>query len=91
MVGWEYNEFSEPALSELGFSWWCRDWMPRDVTGTILGRILRAAVLRRPAGARPALYSTRVFLGSTTNRHSARSPPESSVSKSTSPRYVRTT
>jgi len=33
--GWEYNEFSEDALSELGFQWWCRDWMPRDVTGTI--------------------------------------------------------
>jgi peptidoglycan/xylan/chitin deacetylase (PgdA/CDA1 family) len=33
--GWEYNEFSEDALSELGFLWWCRDWMPRDVTGAI--------------------------------------------------------
>ena len=33
--GWEYNEFSEAAIRELGFSWWCRDWMPRDVTGTI--------------------------------------------------------
>jgi hypothetical protein len=33
--GWEYNEFSEAALNELGFLWWCRDWMPRDVTGLI--------------------------------------------------------
>jgi hypothetical protein len=33
--GYDYNEFAEDALSECGFTWWCRDWMPRDVTGRV--------------------------------------------------------
>jgi hypothetical protein len=33
--GWEYNDFAEAALSQCGFFWWCRDWTPRDVTGTV--------------------------------------------------------
>ena len=33
--GWEYNEYSERAIAECGFVWWCRDWMPRDVSGAI--------------------------------------------------------
>ena len=33
--GWEYNEFAEDAVNECGFLWWCRDWMPRDVTGSV--------------------------------------------------------
>jgi peptidoglycan/xylan/chitin deacetylase (PgdA/CDA1 family) len=33
--GWDYNEFGEDAVSDLGFLWWCRDWMPRDVSGAI--------------------------------------------------------
>jgi len=31
--GWDYNEFADDAVSDLGFLWWCRDWMPRDVSG----------------------------------------------------------
>jgi hypothetical protein len=33
--GWEYNEFAEEAVDRCGFMWWCRDWMPRDITGRI--------------------------------------------------------
>jgi peptidoglycan/xylan/chitin deacetylase (PgdA/CDA1 family) len=33
--GWEYKEFGDAAVSDLGFLWWCRDWMPRDVSGAI--------------------------------------------------------
>ena len=33
--GWEYNEFAEDAVDRAGFVWWCRDWMPRDVSGRI--------------------------------------------------------
>jgi peptidoglycan/xylan/chitin deacetylase (PgdA/CDA1 family) len=33
--GWEYNKFSEAAINNCGFRWWCRDWMPRDVTGSV--------------------------------------------------------
>ena len=33
--GWDYNEFAETAIDRSGFLWWCRDWMPRDVTGTV--------------------------------------------------------
>lgn len=33
--GWEYNEFAEEAVDRCGFVWWCRDWMPRDVTRRI--------------------------------------------------------
>lgn len=33
--GWDYNEFAGDAVSDCGFSWWCRDWTPRDVTGHI--------------------------------------------------------
>jgi peptidoglycan/xylan/chitin deacetylase (PgdA/CDA1 family) len=34
--GWKYNDFSDAVVDELGFLWWCRDWMPRDVTGRIV-------------------------------------------------------
>lgn len=33
--GWAYNEFSEGAINNCGFMWWCRDWTPRDVTGSV--------------------------------------------------------
>jgi hypothetical protein len=33
--GWEYNGFAEEAVAACGFLWWCRDWMPRDVSGRI--------------------------------------------------------
>lgn len=33
--GWDYNEFAGDAVSDCGFLWWCRDWMPRDVTDSI--------------------------------------------------------
>lgn len=33
--GWEYNQFAEEAVARCGFVWWCRDWMPRDITGRI--------------------------------------------------------
>ena len=33
--GYDYNEFAEDALNECGFTWWCRDWTPRDTTGRI--------------------------------------------------------
>jgi hypothetical protein len=33
--GWDYNGFAEGAVDDCGFLWWCRDWMPRDVTGRI--------------------------------------------------------
>jgi hypothetical protein len=33
--GWDYNEFADHAVSDCGFAWWCRDWMPRDVTDSI--------------------------------------------------------
>jgi hypothetical protein len=33
--GWDYNHFAEPTVSACGFDWWCRDWMPRDVTNSI--------------------------------------------------------
>jgi peptidoglycan/xylan/chitin deacetylase (PgdA/CDA1 family) len=33
--GWEYNAFAERAIDECGFTWWCRDWMPRDVAGRV--------------------------------------------------------
>ncbi|MBS0394341.1 MAG: hypothetical protein JSR54_06905 [Proteobacteria bacterium] len=33
--GWDYNQFAGDAVSECGFRWWCRDWMPRDVSGQI--------------------------------------------------------
>lgn len=29
--GWDYNGFADGAVDEVGFVWWCRDWMPRDV------------------------------------------------------------
>jgi len=31
--GWDYNDFAGDAVDDCGFLWWCRDWMPRDVTG----------------------------------------------------------
>ncbi len=33
--GWDYNGFADDAVDESGFLWWCRDWMPRDVTGRV--------------------------------------------------------
>lgn len=33
--GWDYNEFAGDAVDDLGFLWWCRDWMPRDTTGQV--------------------------------------------------------
>jgi hypothetical protein len=33
--GWAYNAFAEDAIDACGFSWWCRDWTPRDVSGTV--------------------------------------------------------
>lgn len=33
--GWAYNDVAEGAIDECGFLWWCRDWMPRDVTGSV--------------------------------------------------------
>ncbi len=33
--GWAYNEFAEDALNECGFSWWCRDWTPRAIDGSV--------------------------------------------------------
>jgi len=33
--GWEYNEFADESIDRSGFLWWCRDWMPRDVSGRI--------------------------------------------------------
>lgn len=33
--GWDYNEHAEAAVNELGFLWWCRDWMPRDISGNV--------------------------------------------------------
>ena len=33
--GWDYNSFAEDALNECGFVWWCRDWTPRNIAGSI--------------------------------------------------------
>ena len=33
--GWAYNDFADAVVDECGFLWWCRDWMPRDVSGLI--------------------------------------------------------
>ena len=33
--GWDYNEHADGAVDASGFLWWCRDWMPRDLTGRI--------------------------------------------------------
>jgi peptidoglycan/xylan/chitin deacetylase (PgdA/CDA1 family) len=33
--GWDYNKFAEDVVNDCGFDWWCRDWMPRDVTGSV--------------------------------------------------------
>ena len=33
--GWDYNHFSDDAVNDCGFFWWCRDWTPRDVAGRI--------------------------------------------------------
>jgi hypothetical protein len=33
--GYDYNEWAEDALNEIGFLWWCRDWMPRDADGRV--------------------------------------------------------
>jgi len=34
--GWEYNSFSDPSVDEAGFRWWCRDWMPKDISGNVV-------------------------------------------------------
>ena len=31
--GWDYNSFAGDVVNDCGFLWWCRDWMPRDVSG----------------------------------------------------------
>jgi hypothetical protein len=31
--GWDYNDFADEVVDDCEFLWWCRDWMPRDVTG----------------------------------------------------------
>lgn len=33
--GWDYNCFADGVVDDCGFLWWCRDWMPRDVSGRI--------------------------------------------------------
>ena len=33
--GYDYNGFAAGLVDECGFLWWCRDWMPRDVTGRV--------------------------------------------------------
>ena len=33
--GWDYNGHADGAIDDCGFLWWCRDWMPRDITGRI--------------------------------------------------------
>ena len=33
--GWDYNQFAEETLNDCGFVWWCRDWTPRDTTGSV--------------------------------------------------------
>lgn len=33
--GWDYNGVAEAAVDASGFLWWCRDWMPRDVTDRV--------------------------------------------------------
>ncbi|RJQ53802.1 MAG: hypothetical protein C4526_06205 [Nitrospiraceae bacterium] len=33
--GWEYNEFADASIARSGFLWWCRDWMPRDISDSI--------------------------------------------------------
>lgn len=33
--GWDYNSLAEPVINDCGFHWWCRDWMPRDLSGRI--------------------------------------------------------
>jgi hypothetical protein len=40
--GWDYNHLADDAVSELGFRWWCRDWMPRDVTGSVAAEYYEA-------------------------------------------------
>lgn len=34
--GWRYNDNADSSISESGFLWWCRDWMPRDTDGSIV-------------------------------------------------------
>jgi peptidoglycan/xylan/chitin deacetylase (PgdA/CDA1 family) len=33
--GWEYNAHAEHALERCGFTWWCRDYTPRDVAEVV--------------------------------------------------------
>jgi hypothetical protein len=33
--GWKYNEFGDESVDRSGFIWWCRDWMPRDISSSI--------------------------------------------------------
>jgi hypothetical protein len=30
--GWKYNRYSEASINNSGFKWWCRDWMPKDIS-----------------------------------------------------------
>lgn len=30
--GWKYNELADESIDRSGFLWWCRDWMPRDIS-----------------------------------------------------------
>lgn len=34
--GWLYNDKADASINESGFLWWCRDWMARDIKGSIL-------------------------------------------------------
>ena len=33
--GWDYNSFSDEIIDQCGFIWWCRDWMPRELNGSV--------------------------------------------------------
>jgi len=34
--GWSYNDLADESIDRSGFSWWCRDWMPRDTSGVVM-------------------------------------------------------
>ncbi len=33
--GWQYNDLADESIDRSSFSWWCRDWMPRDTLGRV--------------------------------------------------------
>lgn len=33
--GWKYNELADESIDRSRFIWWCRDFMPRDISGKI--------------------------------------------------------